>query len=70
MNQNQRDKVAIRTILKHMGGEASYAEIALRGGEGLASPLLEMVRDGEVVKDFDENRPFGFQTLYSIVIEE
>lgn len=47
MNQNQRDKRAIRTILNQMG-EATYPDIALRGGEGLASPLMEMVRDGEV----------------------
>jgi hypothetical protein len=43
-----RDKNAIRTILKHMGGAASYPDIALRGGEGLASPLMEMVQAGEI----------------------
>lgn len=46
-SQNDRDKAAIRTILSQMG-EASYPDIALRGGEGLASPLLEMVKTGEV----------------------
>jgi hypothetical protein len=46
-SQNDRSKAAIRTILSQMG-EASYPDIALRGGEGLASPLLEMVQAGEV----------------------
>lgn len=47
LNQNQRDKIAIRTVLTQMS-EATYPDIALRGGEGLASPLMEMVKDGEV----------------------
>lgn len=50
MNQNQRDRRAILTILKHTGGEATYPEIALRGGEGLAGPLMEMVQEGILTK--------------------
>lgn len=49
LSQNQRDKIAIRTVLKEMVS-TTYQEIALRAGEGLASPLTEMVRDGEVIK--------------------
>lgn len=47
MNQNDRDRRAIETILRQCG-EASYPEIALRGGEGLASPLMEMVLEDKV----------------------
>lgn len=65
MNQNQRDKIAIQTILRQMN-EASYPDIALRAGEGLASPLMEMVRDGEVIKDHDPSRAFGCRTLYRL----
>lgn len=65
MNQNQRDKNAIRIILRQMQ-EASYPDIALRGGEGLASPLMEMVQEGEVIKDHDSLRPFGRRTLYRL----
>jgi len=46
-SQNDRNKAAIRTVLGQMG-EATYPDIALRAGEGLASPLLEMVHAGEV----------------------
>jgi hypothetical protein len=48
-NQTMRDKVAIRTVLEQMV-EATYQDIALRAGEGLASPLMEMVQAGEVVR--------------------
>lgn len=63
MNQNQRDKIAIRTVLSQMG-KASYPEIALRAGEGLASPLLEMVQAGEV-KRFrsSEDEPFLYRLM-------
>lgn len=47
MTQNDRDRRAIETILRQRG-EASYPEIALCGGEGLASPLMEMVLEEKV----------------------
>lgn len=63
LNQNQRDKIAIRTVLTQMG-EASYPDIALRAGEGLASPLVEMVQAGEVERfQTAEGEPF----LYRLV---
>ena len=65
MNQNQRNKRAIRTILEQVG-EATYPEIALRGGEGLASSLMEMVQDREVVRDEDETRPVYQQVFYRL----
>lgn len=49
MNQTERNKIAIRTVIAQMG-EASYPDIALRAGEGLASPLMEMVHAGEVLR--------------------
>lgn len=65
MTQNQRDKIAIITILRQMG-DATYPDIALRGGEGLASPLMEMVRAGEVIKEQDTSRPVHQQTRYRL----
>ena len=57
MNQNDRDKIAIATVLRQMG-ECSYQDVSLRAGEGLASPLMEMVRDGEVERtDATNGRP-------------
>lgn len=47
MNQNDRDKRAIRTVLEHTGG-AHFDEIALRAGEGLWPVLGEMLDSGEV----------------------
>ncbi len=49
LSQNQRDKIAIRTVLKQMGS-TTFQEIALRAGEGLSSPLMEMVQAGEVIR--------------------
>lgn len=49
LSQNQRDKIAIRTVLSQMG-RTTFQEIALRAGEGLASPLMEMVQAGEVIR--------------------
>jgi hypothetical protein len=66
MNQNQRDRRAIRTILKHMGGEATYPDIALRGGEGLASPLLEMVQEGEITKQVRDGRSYYSSLSFSL----
>lgn len=63
MNQNQRDRIAIRTVLVQMV-ETSYPEIALRAGEGLASPLMEMVRDGEVERVAGQD---GGPVLYRLV---
>ena len=65
MNQNDRDKVAIRTILRQMD-EATYPEIALRGGEGLASALMEMVQSGEVTRYEDQTRAFGMRGFYCL----
>lgn len=62
MNQNQRNKIAIKTVLRQMI-EASYPDIALRAGEGLASPLMEMVQDGEVIRWLDPRRN---QTVYRL----
>lgn len=64
-SQNFRDKRAIRTILSQVG-EATYPEIALRGGEGLASPLLEMVQAGEVIRTEDPDGKFGFRVFYKL----
>jgi len=49
LSQNQRDRIAIRTVLSQMGS-TTFQEIALRAGEGLSSPLMEMVADGEVIR--------------------
>ena len=49
LSQNQRDKIAIRTVISQMG-RTTFQEIALRAGEGLASPLMEMVQAGDVVR--------------------
>lgn len=49
LTQNQRDKIAIRTVLSQMGS-TTFQEIALRAGEGLSSPLMEMVQAGDVVR--------------------
>jgi hypothetical protein len=65
MTQNQRDKTAIITILRQMG-DATYPDIALRGGEGLASPLIEMVQAGEVIREHDASRPAHQQTRYRL----
>lgn len=66
MNQNQRDRRAIRTILKHMGGEATYPDIALRGGEGLLGPLMEMVKEGEIIKEIREGRSYYSSQTFSL----
>jgi len=47
-------------------GDATYPDIALRGGEGLASPLMEMVCAGEVIKEQDPSRPVYQQTRYRL----
>lgn len=62
LNQNQRDRIAIRTVLGQMGS-ASYPDIALRAGEGLASPLMEMVKAGEVVRIVAED---GASSVYRL----
>jgi hypothetical protein len=57
------EKDKILTILKH-SGEIRYAELILRGGEHLASPLLELVQEGKV-----KRRQTGDQgTLYSLAL--
>lgn len=61
LTQNQRDKIAIRTILEQMI-EATFSDIALRAGEGLGSPLMEMVQAGEVIRTQAEGKP----TLYRL----
>ena len=50
-----RDKRAIQTVLS-MVGPASFAEIALRAGEGLYPAMREMIDAGEVecVNDGDK----------------
>lgn len=69
MNQNQRDKRAIRTILKQME-EATYPDIALRGGEGLASPLMEMVQAGEVERVEKPDGPSARRVFYKLTKSE
>ncbi len=49
LTKNQRDRIAIRTVLSQTGA-TTYQDIALRAGEGLASPLMEMVQAGEVIR--------------------
>ena len=48
MNQMQRDKRAIKTVLK-LVGPTTFAEIALRAGEGLYPAMREMIDNGEVM---------------------
>jgi len=62
LSQNQRDKIAIRTVLTQMG-RTTFQHIALRAGEGLASPLMEMVQSGEVVKTAGQD---GEPTTYAM----
>ncbi len=69
MNQNQRDKRAIKTIISQMV-EATYPDIALRGGEGLASPLLELVQAGEVIRVEKPDGEFGRRMFYSLANSE
>lgn len=66
MNQNQRDRRAIRTILEQME-EATYPSIALRGGEGLSSPLMEMVQEGIVVRFEKPDGNLGQRVFYKLV---
>ena len=66
MNQNQRDRRAILTVLKHMGGEATYPDIALRGGEGLAGPLMEMVQEGLIIKTIRDDRSYYSLPAFSL----
>lgn len=57
------EKDKILTVLKH-SGEIRYAELILRGGDSLASPLLELVQEGKV-----KRRQTGDQgTLYSLTL--
>jgi len=65
MNQRQRDKKAIITILEQVG-EATYPEIALRGGEGLHGALLDLIYEDKVIRFFDETKSFQFQTTYRL----
>ncbi len=68
MNQLQRDKRAIRTILSQVD-EATPAEILLRGGEGLTGQaLLEMVSDGEVLRREDPEGDLGFTVFYKLAV--
>ena len=69
MNQNERDKRAILTVIKHMGGSATYADIRLRAGELMASALIELVGEKKVVRDEDESRPFGQTVLFCLPVE-
>lgn len=69
MNQNQRDRRAIQTILEQTG-EATYPEIALRGGEGLASALMEMVQEGLLLRREDPDGQLGFRTFYKLKAAE
>ena len=62
MTQNDRDKMAIRTIISQMVS-ATYPDIALRAGEGLASPLLEMVQAGDVLRHVGVD---GMPTTYRL----
>lgn len=65
LTQNQRDKIAISTVLKEMV-EATFPDIALRAGEGLGSPLMEMVQAGDVIRTQVEGKP----TLYRLKGEQ
>lgn len=58
MNQKQRDKRAIRTVLNQLG-PATYADIALRAGEGLYQALDEMVQTGEVSTTSDAPKTYS-----------
>jgi len=48
--KNHLEREAIRTVMRQMGVPISYQDISLRAGERLASTLMEMVQEGEVVR--------------------
>lgn len=48
--QNELERESIRTVLRQMGRPLTYHDITLRAGERLASTLMQMVQDGEVVR--------------------
>lgn len=64
MNQMQRDKRAIRTVLEQVGA-ASFSEIALRAGEGLYPAMREMIDAGEVTCE-----TVGDKLVYSLPKED
>lgn len=66
MNQFERDKRAVRTVLEQTGG-TYFDEIALRGGEGLWPALGDMLEKGEVtVKEEDVPR-VGRRKVFRLV---
>lgn len=48
MATNDRERDAVRTVLKQMGRPTSYEEISSRTGPRHASALMELVQEGEV----------------------
>jgi len=48
MSQMERDKNAVRTVLKQTGG-TYFDDIALRGGEGLWPAVKELHEAGEII---------------------
>ena len=49
-----------------MGGEGTYPDIALRGGEGLAGPLMEMVQEGLIIKTIRDDRSYYSLPAFSL----
>lgn len=64
MNQIQRDKRAIKTVLEQIG-QATFLEIKLRAGEGLYPAMRQMIDDGEVMAQTVNDR-----LVYSLPLVE
>lgn len=68
MNQIERDKRAIRTVLKQTGG-TTRQEIAQRAGDDLSEAMIEMIESGEIVTrdEFPQGDPgYPGYTIYRL----
>ena len=50
MATNERERDAVRTVLRQMGRPMTYEEISTRTGPRHASALMELVQEGEVTR--------------------
>lgn len=50
MTRNDLERESIRAVMRDMGVPVSYQDISQRAGPRLASTLMEMVQDGEIVR--------------------
>jgi len=68
MNQIERDKRAIRTVLEQTGG-TTRQEIAQRAGDDLSEAIIEMIESGEIVTrdEFPQGDPgYPGYTIYRL----